>query len=496
MRSDPPRSDATSHPAPTAPARAKNADNDPATAQSDAAPPDAKNAGDEKAGSDSEAGTVPETAAKPFVTALAEDLAPKTTESDVTPEPVDAAAPAAPNVPLPVVAAIPPSTPPVDNGPAAIGDDAEIPPAATVPSSTSAPRISVDSALPGSDAEFSEPSSAAHNETTVPTQNAGPSEPDQTPETTVAPQELRTDADKKPERPSRAGPEGVEARIVNSEDGPGGDAPASSASSSTPEKTDRKGRSASLPGAVRQAATPAAQDQPAAATGPATNEKAESAPANVPPHANAAHASRQPHEPNLKETADTARAPSSEPPQQASPSNLTGIEAPARITVSSLSPAGTTAPTPDIQQNATTATFPIAGIAVEIATRAQAGHRQFDIRLDPPELGRIDVRLDVDNGGNVTSRLVVERAETLDLLRREAPHLERALQDAGLKSGDNALQFSLRDQGGGAQGQNQSDAPLRNAARLLVSDDQTVPSDLARNYLRLLGRPGGVDIRV
>jgi flagellar hook-length control protein FliK len=133
---------------------------------------------------------------------------------------------------------------------------------------------------------------------------------------------------------------------------------------------------------------------------------------------------------------------------------------------------------------------------VEIATRAQAGHRQFDIRLDPPELGRIDVRLDVDNGGNVTSRLVVERAETLDLLRREAPHLERALQDAGLKSGDNALQFSLRDQGGGAQGQNQSDAPLRDAARLLVTDDETVPSDLARNYLRLLGRPGGVDIRV
>ena len=63
-----------------------------------------------------------------------------------------------------------------------------------------------------------------------------------------------------------------------------------------------------------------------------------------------------------------------------------------------------------------------------------------------PARGRIDVRLDVDRNGNVTSRLIVERADTLDLLRRDAAGLERALQDAGLKTADNGLQFSLRDQ--------------------------------------------------
>ena len=88
---------------------------------------------------------------------------------------------------------------------------------------------------------------------------------------------------------------------------------------------------------------------------------------------------------------------------------------------------------------------PIAGLAVEIVARSQDGSKRFEIRLDPPELGRIDVRLDVDQTGKVTSRLVVERAETLDLLRRDAPQLERALQHAGLNT-EGGLEFSLRDQ--------------------------------------------------
>jgi flagellar hook-length control protein FliK len=48
-------------------------------------------------------------------------------------------------------------------------------------------------------------------------------------------------------------------------------------------------------------------------------------------------------------------------------------------------------------QDAAAAAVPLAGLAVEIAARAQAGHNRFEIRLDPPELGRIDVRR---SGGN------------------------------------------------------------------------------------------------
>jgi flagellar hook-length control protein FliK len=134
---------------------------------------------------------------------------------------------------------------------------------------------------------------------------------------------------------------------------------------------------------------------------------------------------------------------------------------------------------------------PIAGVAVEIVSRAQDGMRRFEIRLDPPELGRIDVRLDVDNGGNVTSRLTVERAETLDLLRRDAPQLERALQHAGLST-EGGLQFSLRDQNFA----NRDQTP-RNAPTFIVPDDEPAAAEAARRgYGRLIGLGGGIDIRV
>jgi flagellar hook-length control protein FliK len=144
---------------------------------------------------------------------------------------------------------------------------------------------------------------------------------------------------------------------------------------------------------------------------------------------------------------------------------------------------------PDPQPTA----VPIGGLAIEIAGKALAGKNRFEIRLDPPELGRIEVRLDVDRDGNVTSRLTVERADTLDLLRRDAAGLERALQDAGLKTANNGLQFSLRDQSLNQQpGSGSSDA-----AQLVVQDETQPLIDLIpQNYGRLAGSGGGLDILV
>ena len=140
---------------------------------------------------------------------------------------------------------------------------------------------------------------------------------------------------------------------------------------------------------------------------------------------------------------------------------------------------------------------PLSGLAVEISANAKAGNSRFEIRLDPPDLGRIDVRLDVDRNGQVTSRLFVEKSETLDLLRRDAPQLQQALQDAGLKTGDSGLQFSLRDQNQ-QQGQSNSNGSGQNTQRLVVVEDDTVATASAagRSYGRSLNASGGVDIRV
>ena len=130
--------------------------------------------------------------------------------------------------------------------------------------------------------------------------------------------------------------------------------------------------------------------------------------------------------------ADTPAQPGTAAPSadQAAPA----APQPLAVTAPTDPSAANAASAPAAQTTAAMAAVPVAGVAVEIAARAQAGTNRFSIRLDPPELGRIDVRLDVDKQGNVTSHLVVERSATLDMLRRDAPQLERALQDAGLKT--------------------------------------------------------------
>jgi len=149
---------------------------------------------------------------------------------------------------------------------------------------------------------------------------------------------------------------------------------------------------------------------------------------------------------------------------------------------------------PSVQKDAgpVAGAVPIEGVAVEIAAKASEGMKSFEIRLDPPELGRIHVRLDVDRNGEVTSRVTADRQDTLDLLRRDAPQLERALNDAGIRTSNNGLQFSLRDQG---QGQQQHQA-LPNAARLIIPDESLAAELTQRGYYRPAGSAGGIDIRV
>ncbi len=180
-------------------------------------------------------------------------------------------------------------------------------------------------------------------------------------------------------------------------------------------------------------------------------------------------------------------------PQPATPDAMSPPGAPPLAT-----PQTPTVATIPAAQPATTATanlaVPVSGLAIEIAASARAGNSRFEIRLDPAELGRIDVRLDVDRHGQVTSHLTVEKPETLAMLRQDAPQLQRALEDAGLKTGESSLQFSLRDQSSGNQ--NRGDAE-RQPHRLVIGDAGVTPLAAANTtYMHAAGASRGLDIRV
>lgn len=102
---------------------------------------------------------------------------------------------------------------------------------------------------------------------------------------------------------------------------------------------------------------------------------------------------------------------------------------------------------------------PPAAVPVEIGLRALQGLREFQIRLDPAELGKVEVRLEIGEDKSVTARVVVDRVETLQLLQRDARTLERAFEQAGLKTTEGGVDITLRDPGqqarDGRGGQNQ-----------------------------------------
>lgn len=134
-------------------------------------------------------------------------------------------------------------------------------------------------------------------------------------------------------------------------------------------------------------------------------------------------------------------------------------------------------------------------LAFEIVSRMRQGMRQFDIRLDPPELGRVDVRLEVDRNGHATTRLTVDRPETLDLLQREARGLERALQQAGLKTDQGGLEFSLRQQANDGTTDGRPHAPDRPSDSAVTDDGERIEA-VIEGYRFAAHARGGVDIRI
>ena len=75
-----------------------------------------------------------------------------------------------------------------------------------------------------------------------------------------------------------------------------------------------------------------------------------------------------------------------------------------------------------------------------------AAGNELHIRLDPAQLGRIDVRLTFDELGTLRAVVGAETSQVLDLLRRDSADLGRAIADAGVRSDSQSFRFE--DRGG------------------------------------------------
>lgn len=130
--------------------------------------------------------------------------------------------------------------------------------------------------------------------------------------------------------------------------------------------------------------------------------------------------------------------------QATGPSAPTGAErsAPFVVSGSSIAPGQQNAPTANVSA-VTIASTPMANEAVArsavtqiaAALNTPSNARRIDLSLDPPELGRIEIQMEVAEAG-MKAMLTAERHATGDMLRRQSDLLMQQLNDAGFESVD------------------------------------------------------------
>ncbi|MFV0623211.1 flagellar hook-length control protein FliK [Sphingomonas sp. ac-8] len=95
-------------------------------------------------------------------------------------------------------------------------------------------------------------------------------------------------------------------------------------------------------------------------------------------------------------------------------------------------------------------------MGVEIARRLTDGGSELTVRLNPGEMGRIEVKMSFNEHGTLRATVAAESPAALDLLRRDSADLGRALTDAGVRADAQSFRFDTRSgTGDGGQWQRQ-----------------------------------------
>jgi len=108
--------------------------------------------------------------------------------------------------------------------------------------------------------------------------------------------------------------------------------------------------------------------------------------------------------------------------------------------------------------------------------------QRFEVRLDPAELGRIDVRIEVGSDRKVRALLAAHDSAALNDLMRGQRALERMLADAGIDVAEGGITFEMAgDQGRNAPSEDGRSAPARpDVWRRFGSVDVPVEAEVER----------------
>ncbi len=138
-------------------------------------------------------------------------------------------------------------------------------------------------------------------------------------------------------------------------------------------------------------------------------------------------------------------------------------------------------------------------VLFHVKTAVGKGDSRITIQLNPEELGKLDITLDVDAKGKTGISITADNKQTLDLLQRDSQGLQKALSEAGLKADSGSLSFNLR--GGEREGQGQNEAQAANSYKK-SQPDELPPEEISAASLAVVSRsyvinlPDGLDIKI
>lgn len=141
-------------------------------------------------------------------------------------------------------------------------------------------------------------------------------------------------------------------------------------------------------------------------------------------------------------------------------------------------------------------------VGVQIKKGVAEGLDKISIKLDPGNLGKVEIKLEIGHDGRLQAVIAADKPETLQLLQQDVKNLEQSLRDAGLKTDQQSLNFTLRDQsqaGEGRDGNGAGNGRQRNRGGDEYADTGMAadPAQLAAaNAQRAAAARGGLDIRI
>lgn len=105
-----------------------------------------------------------------------------------------------------------------------------------------------------------------------------------------------------------------------------------------------------------------------------------------------------------------------------------------------------------VTQATATASHPATQVVAATLARTYEGGetKAMTLRLDPPELGKIEIQMQFTKDKSVKTHMVFEKPETMLMMQRDSRTLELAMQNAGMDSGGNSLSFELGSQSNNA----------------------------------------------